>query len=152
MAIVHFLLLKLGYSNKQIIRTLLQIRECSDYCHVVGVTGIEPAPSWSQTKRLTIRQHPGVLYILHIIPQIRPFVKPLPQNSWARRGRDASAPLPFPICAPRRAGSRRSAPRSRLRPRDTQDTTAPCCLPARAAPPSCASRTPQTAPPAARRK
>ena len=25
---------------------------------MVGVTGIEPAPSWSQTKRLTIRQHP----------------------------------------------------------------------------------------------
>ena len=25
---------------------------------LVGVTGIEPAPSWSQTKRLTIRQHP----------------------------------------------------------------------------------------------
>ena len=33
------MLLKLGYSNKQTIRTLLQVRECSDYFHVVGVTG-----------------------------------------------------------------------------------------------------------------
>ena len=28
---------------------------------VVGVTGIEPAPSWSQTMRLTIRQHPEII-------------------------------------------------------------------------------------------
>ncbi len=29
---------------------------------LVGVTGIEPAPSWSQTKRLTIRQHPDKIF------------------------------------------------------------------------------------------
>ena len=41
---------------------------------MVGVTGIEPAKSWSQTKRLTIGPHPEVI-CLTIIAESFAFVK-----------------------------------------------------------------------------
>ena len=43
---------------------------------VVGVTGIEPAPSWSQTKRLTIRQHPDKIFNF-FSTMVKSVVKPL---------------------------------------------------------------------------
>ena len=42
---------------------------------VVGVTGIEPAPSWSQTKRLTIRQHPEIFNFFSTM--VKPVVRPI---------------------------------------------------------------------------
>ena len=43
---------------------------------LVGVTGIEPAPSWSQTKRLTIRQHPDKIFNF-FSTMVKPVVRPV---------------------------------------------------------------------------
>ena len=40
------------------------------------MTGIEPAPSWSQTKRLTIRQHPEI-YSIFLSTMVKPVVRPI---------------------------------------------------------------------------
>ena len=60
--------------TKQIIRTLLQVRECSDYFHVVEMTGFEPAASASRTQRSTKLSHISIKYsrlaIKYLIPHL----------------------------------------------------------------------------------
>ncbi len=48
-----FFALKFGYSIETKNPNASLFGKCSDYSYVVGVTGFEPAASWSRTKRTT---------------------------------------------------------------------------------------------------
>ena len=49
---------------------------------MVGVTGLEPAASWSRTKRTTKLCHTPASPYLHIIPQTERFVNPFFEKKW----------------------------------------------------------------------
>ena len=49
----YFFALKFGYLIETKNPNALLFGKCSDYSYVVGVTGFEPAASWSRTKRTT---------------------------------------------------------------------------------------------------